>query len=122
MKKLVQYAVVMPVLMLLLTGATCANLEKTAYRTIGTTSVLVDGSMNTWGDYVRTGKASPGDEAAVKAAYQKYQRAMQSLRTTVRIAKTAPEGQAALETASQIVSATSAEVIALIETLTQGKL
>lgn len=108
-------------LALMTTGTACQNLEKNAYRTIGTTAVLVDGAMNGWGDYVRAGKASAEDEAAVKATYQKYQRSMATLRSAVVAYKTAPEGQAALETALQAVSAASGELILLIEQLSNKK-
>ncbi|MHB9009595.1 MAG: hypothetical protein ACYDC1_22000, partial [Limisphaerales bacterium] len=61
----------------------CASFEQTAYRSLGTTTTLVDGAMNGWGDWVRAGQATAGDEAQVRAAYEHYQLAMAAARSTV---------------------------------------
>lgn len=104
----------------LLFAVGCANLETTAYRTIGTTAVTVDGAMKGWGDWVRAGKATPKDEAVVKAAYSKYQASIGTLKAAVIAAKAAPEGQAQLETALQAVEVAAGEIVLLISTFTRG--
>jgi cytosine/adenosine deaminase-related metal-dependent hydrolase len=53
-----------------------------AYRTVGAAAVAVDTGMKAWADYVVAGKATPDQEAKVRAAYTKVQDA-------ARIAKVA---------------------------------
>jgi len=98
----------------------CANLETVAYKTIGTTAVTVDGAMKGWGDWVRAGKATPRDEVVVKSAYSKYQASISTLKQAVIAAKSAPEGQASLETALQATEAAAGELVLLISTFTRG--
>lgn len=57
-------------------NAGCATPELAAYRTLGTTTVLVNAAMNGWGDYVRAGLATPDDQIRVRGAYEKYQASM----------------------------------------------
>lgn len=94
----------------------CASAEKNAYRTIAVVSVSADKTMRGWGQYVQSGKASAGDEAKVKAAYQKYQAAMSIAEAAVLTAKDAPAGQETLETALQAVEAAAAELTRIILT------
>lgn len=100
----------------------CKNLETTAYRTIGATAISVDGAMSGWGDYVRAGLAKPSEEAAVKAAYEKYQAAMQVLKIAVRNVKESPSanGEAQLDRVLRTVSATAGELVTVVRALTSG--
>lgn len=95
----------------------CANAERTAYVSTGVVIVTVDQAMNGWGDYVRAGKASAGDEAKVKAAYQKYQAAIFALEPAVLAAVNAPDKQAALTTAFNAIDAAKINLINLIQSL-----
>jgi hypothetical protein len=109
-------------LVALLALPACKNLETAAYKTIGATAITVDGAMNGWGDYVRAGLAKPSEEAAVKAAYEKYQGAMQVLKVAVRNAKTNPEGESDLDRALRTASVTAGELVSLVRVLTSGSL
>jgi Mrp family chromosome partitioning ATPase len=99
----------------------CATPEQSAYRTIGTITVSVDGTMNGWGDFVRAGHAEPADEARVKAAYERYQSAMRLARIAVITSKTQPDGASTLQTALATTQAASGQLIGLIQTLLQPK-
>lgn len=72
----------------------CASLEQNAYRTIGAWAITVDAAMNTWGDYVRSGKAKSDDEAYVKRGYDTYQSAMHVARDAITAYKTHPDDTA----------------------------
>lgn len=61
----------------------CASLETNAYRVVGSTAVSVDLAMQGWGDWVRQGKATPEDEARVRAVYEKYQASMRAANRAV---------------------------------------
>lgn len=111
---------IVPLLALFLCGFSCAtaNLETNAYKTVGAISITVDGAMNTFGDYVRSGKATPEQQAAVKAAYGNYQQAMQAAHKAVLAYKAAPADATQLDLALRGVEAVSSELIALIRKLT----
>lgn len=79
------------VVLLIVIAIACASAEKNAYRTLGSLSIGVDFSMNAWGDWVRSGRASAEDEAQVKAAYIKYQEGMATLKVAVLTYKTVKE-------------------------------
>jgi len=66
----------------------CKSVEQGAFRTVGTTTTLVDAAMHGWGDYVRAGRASDADQAAVRGAYEQYQGAMRVARAVVVTLKT----------------------------------
>ena len=66
---------------ILLTG--CASPESSAYKAVGSTVYVVDSAMNTWGDYVRSGKATPAQEDAVRVLYGRYQQAMRGARAAI---------------------------------------
>jgi len=50
--------------------------QKVAYQAAGTTTVSVDTAMSLWGAYVAANHPPVAQEAAVKAAYEKYQASM----------------------------------------------
>lgn len=91
--------------------SSCASLEQNAYRTIGAWAITVDGAMNVWGDYVRSGMAKPDDEAYVKRGYETYQAAMHVARDAITAYKTHAD-DAALNSALDNVNYS---VIALTE-------
>lgn len=95
----------------------CANPERTAYVSTGVVTITVDGAMNGWGDYVRAGKATPEDEAKVKAAYQKYQASIRALKAAVLSSVNAPNEQEILMTALNAIDAAKNELINLITSL-----
>jgi hypothetical protein len=92
----------------------CASLETTAYRTIGGVSVTVDVAMTAWGDYVRAGKATPADEAKVKAAYEGYQRAMRAVHGAVRVYRVSRDGRG-LQAALEAVASASGQVTGAVK-------
>ncbi|MHB1309327.1 MAG: hypothetical protein ACYC23_19795 [Limisphaerales bacterium] len=95
----------------------CASFEQTAYRSLGTTTTLVDGAMNGWGDWVRAGQATAGDEAQVRAAYEHYQLAMAAARSTVLATTADSATESDLERALAAVDAASAALVQLISQL-----
>lgn len=55
-----------------------------AYRTIASVKLAVDTGMNVWADRVIDGKATPAQEAQVKAAFEKYTAAARSAAAVMR--------------------------------------
>jgi len=66
----------------------CSTVEQGAFRTVGTTTTLVEAAMNGWGDYVRAGKATDAEQARVREAYAKYQGVMRVARAVTLSLKT----------------------------------
>lgn len=102
-------------------GFGCASLETTAYRTIGTTTTLVDSSMKAWSDYVVHAKVSEAKQEPVRNAYGKYQVAMAAVKVAVISVKATPDGKSNLDKALDALSASSAELIVLIHALTTSQ-
>ena len=102
---------------LLILAAGCATPERAAYQSIGTIANTVDIAMLTYGDFYRAGVVDDKEAAAVKNAYEHYQRAMRIARASVQTVKAAPDGQLRLNTALQAVEAASAELVVLIQFL-----
>ena len=102
---------------LLILAAGCATPEQTAYKSIGVIANTVDVAMLTYGDFYRAGLIDTEEAAAVKKAYEHYQRTMRVARVSVQTAKAAPDGQLRLNTALQAVEAASAELVILIQYL-----
>jgi hypothetical protein len=88
----------------------CATFQTNTYKAIGTAAVAVDASMQAWGDYVRQGKATPAQEATVRAAYEKYQQAMRTAHVLVTAHQTYPTQKPLLE---QALAALQDAVLAL---------
>ena len=63
----------------------CRSLEQTAYVATGATVATVDAAMQAWGDYVAEGHATPEQEAAVKLAYERYQKALRAEQIAVKV-------------------------------------
>lgn len=92
----------------------CSTPERTAYRSLGTIAVTVDGAMNGWGEYVRAGRATGADQAKVRSAYERYQSAMRIAEQAQLAAAAAPDNQSSYVTAVSAVSAAADEIVALI--------
>ena len=101
-------------LALLALSVACASLETNAYKVIGTTAVTVDAAMNVWGDFVRAGKASLDDQAVVRGAYEKYQKAMATTKVVVATYQTSQDKNA-LNLALDILDATKNDLIDAIQ-------
>jgi hypothetical protein len=99
----------------------CATPEQTAYRTIGVITASVDGAMNGWGDYVRSGAATADEQARVRQAYERYQATMRLARIAVTTQKTQPAGASTLDTALNTAQAASGQLIAVIQQFLQPK-
>lgn len=54
----------------------CANLERNTFRTLGAVAITADAAMTSWGDWVRSGNATQGDETTVRKLYGQYQTSM----------------------------------------------
>ena len=99
----------------------CASPEQGAYRTIGVITNTVDGSMNGWGDYVLAGLATANEQAAVRAAYERYQASLRLARIATSAATTTPDGATQLDTALAATQAASGQLISLVQTFLQPK-
>ncbi len=95
----------------------CKSPTLTTTRVAGTTTITVDAAMQSWGEYVRSGRASVSDRLKVREAYEKYQAAMRVAESVAVSVLAAPEKQNAYQTALGAAAAASVEVLALIETL-----
>jgi hypothetical protein len=75
MKNLINAAVLLVALsaaLMLAPGCQCTP-QRAAYNTVAGVEVSVDVAMQAWGDYVSQFQPSASQEAAVKAAFEKYQ-------------------------------------------------
>lgn len=113
-----KYFYLLIVLALLVCG--CKTFEQNAYRTLATTSTLVDNSMKAWADYVVKGLAKPEDETKVRAAYVKYQKTMTTAKVAIyayRASKKDNENE--LNAALNAVGTSAMDVVKLIQELTK---
>jgi hypothetical protein len=85
----------------------------------GAVTISVESAMNSWGEWVRAGKAPVEDRINVRAAYIKYQQAMQVAEMAAIVALNAPASQPAYVTALGASSAASTDLVTLIQTLTK---
>jgi len=92
----------------------CITLENNAFKVVGTTAHVVDAAMNGWGDYVRAGKATPADQATVKAAYEKYQQAMQTTHVAISAYQVSKD-KTALNAALDVLDACKNDLVDLIQ-------
>lgn len=104
------------VLLAILTLSACANLEKNAYLTIGTTSVTVEAARSAFIDYANTGRVKQEAFDRVKAAYEKYQAAMAAAQKMVAAYKANPTpGPENLTAALQPASEAADALLALVQ-------
>ena len=94
---------------------TTSDPEILAYRSIGTVAHTVDASMNGWGDWVRAGKATAGDQAKVKTAYEGYQAAMVATESAV-VAYRNGADRNALEASIEALKAAANAVMTMVST------
>jgi hypothetical protein len=100
----------------------CATVETTAYRTLGSTSSLVDNAMKAWGDYVRAGLATPTDQQTCRGLYIRYQAGMKVAKTAVLSYKAGLEkDDTTLNTALSTATASASDLIAFVRYFTQPK-
>lgn len=108
------YYLVLFLLVLAVSG--CATAEKNAYRTLATTSTLVDKAMTTWADYVVKGLANEQDELKVRKAYATYQKAMVASKLAVYSYRSSKKENADEVTATaKAVSDSALEIIKVIQ-------
>lgn len=96
-----------------LTG--CSTPEQTAYRSIGSIAATVDGAMQGWGEWVRAGRATDGQQAQVRKAYGEYQAVMRVARVAAMAAKDYPAGEASYTAAIAAVSASADDLVSLLD-------
>ena len=94
---------------------TTSDPEILAYRTIGTVAHTVDATMNGWGDWVRGGKATAGDQAKVKTAYQSFQSAMVATESAV-VAYRNGTNKNMLEASIEVLQAAANAVMTMVST------
>lgn len=94
----------------------CKSTESNLYKATGVTVITVDGAMKAWADYVKTGRASQGDQDKARAAYEKYYRAILVEKAAIIAYKSSGETNA-LSKVLGTISAASAELVGLLETL-----
>lgn len=93
----------------------CANVEKNAYLTVGTTSVAVEAARAAYIDYANTGRVPAKQFAEVKALYEKYQAAMEKAQAMLAAYQANPEpGADNLMAALQPASAAASALIELV--------
>lgn len=68
-------------------GAGCKSPEVAAYRSLGTISITVKGTMDAWGQYCRDGHATEQQVAEVGSIYRQYQRAMRVAESSLKLEK-----------------------------------
>lgn len=91
----------------------CANLERNAYRTIGSIVVAVDTAMEGWGEYVRAGKATPDEQAVARKLYVGYQNSMSIVKAAV-VAHRKNPNEIALQQATVAASAAAEDLVVWI--------
>lgn len=99
----------------------CKTADTVAYRTIGSAVQLVDTTMKVWGEYVRAGFATEADEARVKAAYQKYQLYMSSLKDSIEQYKQGFQSKEQLQEATAKASSSAESIITIINAIKAKK-
>jgi hypothetical protein len=96
--------------------------QQASYQAAGTIVTSADAAMTAWGDYVAQFHPPASQEAAVKAAYQKYQATMAALVDAVQIYVTlagsgstnAPPALTTVTTAQQLASQSLADLLAML--------
>jgi hypothetical protein len=78
----------------------------------------VDAGMNVFGDYVRAGKSTTNQEAAVRQTYETYQQSMFLCRSAIMAYKANPNLSFPEQTLN-LLSATAADLIVLIQQSTK---
>lgn len=96
----------------------CGTPAAKTTQVAGTVTITVDAAMQSWGEWVRAGKAPVEDRIKVRAAYIKYQQAMQVAEIAAIAALNAPTNQPAYVTALNAASAASNDLVLLIQSLT----
>lgn len=109
----------MAVSLALAVGPGCQT-SNTPGRILASTAVTVDAGMQGWAQWVKTGQATDGDQAKVRAAYEKYQAAF-GLALMAYEAATGETDQSGWERASAALRASQTELLALIESLSGKK-
>lgn len=89
--------------------------QDTAGKTLASISLTTDAAMKGWAKWVVDGHATSGDEAKVKAGYEKYQTALRIAKSAYSEAVTVNNKQV-WDNALPLLSATSSEVQTTVAT------
>lgn len=95
-----------------LTG--CVSVQSTAGKMLASTALTVDASMKGWAQWVVAGQANADQETKVKAAYIKYQAAMNIAKNAYAELAANPSNQTGWQTASEILTNNRDALLALI--------
>lgn len=85
----------------------------------GTVTITVDAAMDSWGEWVRAGKATVEDRIKVRSAYINYQNLTQIAEFAAVAALDNPDKQPAYVQALNAVIASHLELVKLIESFTK---
>ena len=100
-------------------GSGCKTKEQAAYVGVQSVVTSVDIARGVANDMHRAGKMTDAQFEQARAAYIKYQAAVRVLRDVVIAAKENPDAPG-IDIASKAVSASAADVVALVEQFTKG--
>lgn len=95
----------------------CSSWRSATHKTVGTVVITSDAAMKTWAAYVHAGKATTNQEAQVKAAYEKYQAAMNTVIDAAKSATTSTN-KAAMDVVINLATVAQGNLVNLITTLT----
>ena len=106
----------MVALSLMLEG--CATYRQNAGKLLASTALAVDAAMRGWREVVHMGKATPEQEAKVKAAFEKYQLAQSAAEAAYTLLMTMGD-KSAWPTASAQLTESSTGLTSLIQSFKQ---
>lgn len=91
----------------------CASFQTTAGKSLVTVTQTVDAAMQGWSIWVNMGKATPDQQAKVRAAYEKYQ-AVELAAEHAYVALSANPDRAIWQQAYAALLATQGDLVAII--------
>jgi hypothetical protein len=96
----------------------CTTFTNSAGKVLASSAMTVDAAMQGWATWVSMGKAGPTQETQVKAAYQKYQVAIQTATLAYQAAVVSGD-QTAWKQAETVLTQTQSSVLNLISQFTK---
>lgn len=99
----------------------CATYLENTGKTLASVAITVDGAMKGWASWVKSGHATQGDEDKVKAAYEKYQLAMQTAEDAyLGVAKLdSTDTENALSVALAALDGSKGDLLTIVQQLTK---
>lgn len=99
----------------------CATYLENTGKTLASVAITVDGAMKGWASWVKTGHATQANEDSVKAAYEKYQLAMQTAEDAyLSVSKlSTPDTQKAVTVALAALDGCKNDLLTIIQQLSK---